>query len=588
MVGLLSATAGSALADDIEIAPEKVSPESEAADESPRTPNDDGPRQIPGRPTRKFPAHIYESIPNIQSSASDFLSSPDRWRMFYAGKWYDPYNQNVLKADIPVFGSPGHEWFFEASIISDSLFEKRRLPVPVAFGSTDAPDRNDAFGDGDQAMFVQNVITSFSLIRGNTSFKPPELEIRVAPVFNLNYVEVEEDGLLRADPARGNTRSDNYIGFQELFADVHLGNISERYDFISSRVGIQQFVSDFRGFIYNDNQPGVRFFGNANDNKWQYNLAWFNRLDKDTNSGVNTLFRDRAEDVFIANVFRQDAIALGHQVSLSLLHRQDTAGDESPHYDSNGFLVRPTSIGDERQKNVYSTYFGLTGDGHFDRINTTTALYYVTGSESHNQIASRQVDISAGMFAQELSYDIDWLRVRTSVFWASGDSDPDDGTATGFDTIFDNPNFAGGDLSFWQRQGLPFIGGGATNLKNRNSLIPNFRPGKEEGQSNFVNPGLRLYNVGFDIEVLPEFKLINNFSYLQFDQTDAIEVTRQDGSISREIGFDISTGFLYRPFLNNNVQVRGGVAALIPGEGKKNLFGDDVLYDVFTNLIFQY
>lgn len=93
-------------------------------------------RNFPGRETEKFPAQVYESIPPIENSASDFVPVPDRWRMFYAGKWYDPYNQNVLKGDIPVFGSPGHEWFTELSVISDSMFEAHRIPVGVGFAST--------------------------------------------------------------------------------------------------------------------------------------------------------------------------------------------------------------------------------------------------------------------------------------------------------------------------------------------------------------------------------------------------------------------------------------------------------------------
>lgn len=548
---------------------------------------DDG-RAIPGKPARKFPHSIYESIQPIESSASDFIATPDRWRMFYQGKLYDPYNQNVLKGDIPVFGSAEHPWFLEVSAISDSMLERRKIPVPVGNQSTSRPRSNDALGDGDQTFFNQNLVLSLALINGNTSFKPQELEFRFTPVFNLNYVDTDEDGLLRADPTRGSNRQDGHIGFQDLFADIHLANLSERYDFISTRIGIQQFISDFRGFIYNSSEPGVRFFGNYDDNHYQYNLAYFSRLDKDTNSGLNTTFNSRNEDVVIGNVFWQDLIALGHTTQANIVYRQDNAGDEGFQFDSNGFLVRPASIGDLRPKNVSSTYFGLTGDGHIGRVNTTTALYYVTGSESHNEIAQRDIQVSAAMAAQELSYDIDWIRLRTSVFWASGDANPYDGKGQGFDTVVDSPNFAGGDLSFWQRQGIPLIGGGVTNLTNRNSLVPSFRPGKEKGQANFVNPGLRLYNVGVDFDILPELKLINNASYLQFDRSEALEAVRQDGSIDRDIGWDLSTGLLYRPFLNNNVQFRAGTAFLLPGEGMKNLFGDDVLYDAFTNMILQY
>jgi hypothetical protein len=94
--------------------------------------------------------------------------------------------------------------------------------------------------------------------------------------------------------------------------------------------------------------------------------------------------------------------------------------------------------------------------------------------------------------------------------------------------------------------------------------------------------------MGVDVELMPELKLITNVSYLQFDQVAALEVARQDGSINQEIGFDLSTGFIYRPFLNNTVQIRVGAACLLPGTGYKNLFGDRVNYDIFSNLILQY
>jgi hypothetical protein len=113
-------------------------------------------------------------------------------------------------------------------------------------------------------------------------------------------------------------------------------------------------------------------------------------------------------------------------------------------------------------------------------------------------------------------------------------------------------------------------------------------PGKQQGQANFVNPGLFLYNVGIDFELTPKLKLINNVSYLRFNQTDVIETLRQDGSIDNEIGFDFSSGILYRPFLNNNVQIRVGAATLLPGAGLKNLYGSEPLYDVFSNLILAF
>jgi hypothetical protein len=548
-------------------------------------------RQRPGKLKRRisYPPFIYESVPDINSTASDFVTTPNRWRQFYVGKWYDPYNQNELKGDVPLFGAPGHEWFLELGLISDSLVERNKIALPVGGPSSTAePDRLNTIGNGTLKIAATNLVPKFSFIRGNTTFKPPEYEFRVTPVMNFNYVEAEESGILKIDPAHGKTRYDHHLGFLELFADVHLANLTDRYDFVSSRAGIQTFQSDFRGFVYNDSQPGARLFGNFDNNKWQGNLAWFHRLDKETNSNVNTNFNSRHENVLIANAYRQDALFLGHQVQGSILYRADRAGDYAQHFDDNGFLRRPAAYGDERAKNIYNWYFGLNGDGHIGRVNTTTAMYYVVGRETHNPLAGQEVDINAGMFAQELSYDIDFVRLRSSFMWASGDSDPFDSDATGFDAINDVPNFAGGDLSYWQRQALPLIAGGETFLVNNQSLLPNLRPNKQEGQSNFVNPGLWLYNLGLDIELTPKAKFISNASYLQFDQTGSLKAIRQDGSFGGSIGYDISAGFIYRPFLNNNIKFLLGTAMLIPSSGIKTLYGNHTLYHGFTNMVLEY
>lgn len=543
-------------------------------------------RERPGGEPVPFDFYNYESLPRPDAS-NDFTPVRDRWRQFYAGKWYDPYNQNALKGDIPVFGEPGEEWFTELGLISDTSFERRKIALPVGSASTSGPNRLNTLGNGYLSLLNTTLIPSFSLIKGNTTFKPQDFELRVTPAVTFNHAEAEETGVLEVDPSEGKTRDDAHLGFLELFIDKHLMNLSDRYDFISTRIGIQKFQSDFRGFVFSDEQPGARLFGNFDNNKWQANLAWFYRLDKDTNSGINT-WDARYENVFVANLFRQDVPVLGHQIEFSVVHRTDDAGSHGQHYNDNGFLTRPAAFGDERSKNIDSTYFGINGEGHFGRLNSSTSFYYVTGSESHNQISGTSEDISAELFAQELSIDKDWMRFRVSFLWASGDDDPFDGKANGFSAISDSPNFAGGDLSFFQRQFIPLIAGGGVNLTSGGSFLPDLRPGKEEGQSNFVNPGLWLYNIGADFNILPELTMITNASYLRFDNTSSLETLRQDSSFGQEIGYDISLGFVYRPFLSNNVQFRFGASTLFPGSGIKTLYGDEMMYNAFTNLVLQY
>ena len=54
------------------------------------------------------------------------------------------------------------------------------------------------------------------------------------------------------------------------------------------------------------------------------------------------------------------------------------------------------------------------------------------------------------------------------------------------------------------------------------SLLPSLRSSKEEGQSNFVNPGIWVYNAGIDADVTPKLRGFLNASYLQFDRTEPL------------------------------------------------------------------
>ena len=41
---------------------------------------------------------------------------------------------------------------------------------------------------------------------------------------------------------------------------------------------------------------------------------------------------------------------------------------------------------------------------------------------------------------------------------------------------------------------------------NPDSLVPDLRTSKIEGQANFVNPGLFLYNAGVDVDITPKLR----------------------------------------------------------------------------------
>ncbi len=521
------------------------------------------------------------------------ISVPDRWRLMQAlgfkFPWYDPYNQNQLKGDLPVLKSLGSDFFFNLGVISETNLEFRRLPIPVAGQISTSTGANNVFGRGQQSGFVQNLIVSLGLIKGDTTFRPPDYEFRFVPVFNFNRARVQEAGALNIDPSRGKRRNDNFLGVQELFVDKHLRNVSDRYDFDSLRVGIQPFTNDFRGFLFQDVPFGARLFGNRDNNRWQYNLAWFRRIEKDTNSGLNDLGKGlRDDDVFIANLYRQDFPFIGFTSQVSAVHNRNRETEKA--YDSNGFLVRPAFLGDLRGHRYNVTYLGYSGDGHLGKWNLATSTYVALGNDERSPIAHRKQNIRAAFHASELSHDFDWIRVRGSLVLASGDKNPYDGKSTGFDAIFENPQIAGSDTSFAIRQAIPLIGGGGVALSGRNGILQSLRSSKDEGQSNFVNPGLALIGAGADADVLPELRVFGNVSYLRFMNVSSLQALRTQAIPSRNLGLDFSTGIHWRPYFNQNLVINGSLAALRPGKGLKALYGErqGTLYSIAFSAIVSY
>ena len=536
------------------------------------------------------------------------LSVPDRWRIMQALGFKfpltDPYNQNILKGDLPIGDDPwlrerfpelarrlSPDWFFNLGVVSDTLVEARRLPTPVGVQTTDRAGAIDLFGQGRQSTVAQTVIASFALIKGDTTFKPPDYEFRFVPAFNVNRSQVEEVRALRVDPRAGKRRTDNHVGVQELFADVHLRNVSVRYDFDSFRGGIQPFISDFRGFVFQDVPFGVRLFGTRDNNLWQYNLAWFRRLEKDTNSGLNDVTsRMRRDDVLVANAFRQDFPVLGFTSQATAILNVNREG-RGAYFNNNGFLERPSSLGDERPHDYTVAYLGYNGDGHLGRWNLQASVYAALGRDERHPLAGRPQDIRAGFAAAELSRDFSWLRLRLSALASSGDKDPFDGKATGFDAILENPQFAGADTSFWIRQAVPLVGGGGVALSGRNGVLPSLRSSKDQGQSNFVNPGLLLLGAGVDADLMPQLRAIANLSYLRFQDTTVLGVLRNQAPPHREIGWDLSAGVQVRPFMSQNLVLNASAAALLPGKGLKQLYDEDrrgPQYSILLNLLLNY
>ncbi|HVF57950.1 MAG TPA: carboxypeptidase-like regulatory domain-containing protein [Pyrinomonadaceae bacterium] len=524
------------------------------------------------------------NIATEDATRPDRVPVRDRWRIgfpeyerygsvaggrdvpFKRGSLLDPYNQSILKGDYPIFGQ---HVFLILSGLSTTTVQQQRTPTPSNVSSA-RPGSAEFFGKPEVLAVNQLLQFSLEIFSGDTTFKPRSWAIKLSPTISLpNYVRAREQGVVQIDPRRGTNRTDTHFSFEDAFAEVKLEDVNKHYDFISIRAGIQPFVSDFRGFIYTDNNLGARVFGGFDNNRYQFNLAYFAQLEKDTNSGLNRFDR-RPQNVYVANLFRQDFLTKGYTGQLSFHFNDDR---RSVEFDRNGFQVRPALVGDARPHSVKVGYLGFSGDGHLGRLNLTNSYYFALGTDSRNPIAGRSTRVKAHMAAAEASVDKDYMRFRGSFFFASGDRNPTDAKATGFDAILDDPNFIGGQFSFWNRVGIPLAGTGV-GLVQPLSVLPNLRSSKIQGQANFVNPGILIYNAGFDIEVTQRIKAVFNFNHLRFHRTESLEYVLFQNRIRHDIGQDYSVGVAYRPLLNNNFTFTFGASALRPGRGFRDIYTD--------------
>ncbi len=166
------------------------------------------------------------------------------------GRKHDPYHQNVLKGDYPIIGQ---HTFLDVTATSINLFEGRQVPTPTTpFESTHNPNETDFFGNPNQFFTNNYYVLSFDLFHGDAAFKPVDWRLKFTPVFNFNYLDVEELAIVNPNVLDGTTRFRTWWALQEWFAEVKIADTSPAYDFTSIRVGSQPFLSDFRGFIFED------------------------------------------------------------------------------------------------------------------------------------------------------------------------------------------------------------------------------------------------------------------------------------------------------------------------------------------------
>jgi hypothetical protein len=517
-------------------------------------PDSDKPlRRRPGQPVIERNWDDAECDPNRLPTPNlagiESAKAFDRWRVIdqlgLKANVEDPYDtNNILKGDRPIFGG---NWFFNGTGTSNTLVESRRVPTH-------------------QQQFDSQTFTFDGVLyQGDTIFKPPDLQVRFTPVFN--YSDTKTSG--------GTSVTASTFGAQALFVEAHLRDVSSNYDFDSVRVGIQAVDSDFRGFVLADQPLGIRLFGTRANDVYQYNIGWFRPMPKNAARQNQFAAGLPENDILLANVYVQDMYKAGLTSEFLVMYDRSHA--------------RGTQVvsGAADDHNYDVVYLGHSVDGHLGKYNLTGSLYEVLGVEEQNAFGTQGAKVEARFAAAEISRDFDWIRVRASGLYASGDSAPFDKTEHGFDGISQSALFGGADSSFFIHQQLSLVAN-QVNLKVRDSLFPDLRSTAAPGQSNYVNPGLRLVGVGGDFDLAPSLRLSVDANQMWFDHTAPLNAILGRTLAGNDIGTDVSFNLFYRPLNSQNIILRLTAARLLAAQATKQLTGGDAPFSAFFNLILTY
>jgi hypothetical protein len=537
------------------------------------------------QPQRRRPGHTArehdeaECDPNRLPTPDTMTLQPpkaqDRWRVIdaigFPSTVTNPYaTNNLLKGDRPLLDRPifGGNWFTNNTVTSNTLVEERRIPVSAQQGTPFLAPRQQQFDS-------QTVSLDTVLYRGDTIFQPPDFQFRFTPIFN--YSDTRTSG------AQTSTKT---FGAQALFVESHLRDVSANYDFDSVRVGIQAVNSDFRGFVLADQPVGVRFFGTRDNDIYQYNVGWFRPLPKNAARQDEFSHGLPANDIVLANLYVQDLGRPGLNSEFLVMYNRNRAPGTQIVPAAQPGTAPATFIAGARH-NYDVAYLGYSVDGHLGRWNLTGSLYELLGVEEQSEFGVSHARVQANFGAVELSRDFDWIRLRASGLYASGDSNPFDKTAHGFDGISQSALFAGADSSFFIHQQLPLVLQ-QINLKPRDSLFPDLRSAAAPGESNYDNPGLRLVGVGADLDFSPALRLSLDANHLWFDQTATLAAVLGRAIPGRDIGTDVSFDLFYRPLDSQNIILRLTAARLLAAAANQPLTGGDAPFSAFFNLILTY
>ena len=266
-----------------------------------KLPREPGPGEIaprragPSVPERYFPPPVDASqVPApAMETRRETLPVPDRWRIMQAlglrSSWLDPYNQNVLKGDLPIASEPGFQrrfpalaerlapdWFVNLGAISDTLVEARRPADARRARSGERPGSVDVLRARPASRRSPDPHRVDRAHQGGHDVQAAGLRgfARRCPVQHQHASSRGGRARCALDSAEGLTRSDGHVGLQERSVDVHLRNVSRA---LRLRLGARRHPAVHVAISAASSSTTCRSASGSSalrdNNQWQYNLA---------------------------------------------------------------------------------------------------------------------------------------------------------------------------------------------------------------------------------------------------------------------------------------------------------------------------
>lgn len=391
---------------------------------------------------------------------------------------------------------------------------------------------------------------------------------------------------------------------------------------IRVKAGIQPYTSDFIGSIYDDTDPGLRLYGNVEGIEWS--ILGMQRLENDLVSRLNDTGENRDQEVYIAHALFKVGDTL---VKPSLHFNDDHEGDHDrgrsdKHEEVQAFYAGFTTYGPIGPFQVLTGLYGVWGDqdngtingldfrgllgydpNSKDPANAATAKYLFPGRTPKDN----DMNINAYLAYIDIAHTMleGKLTVHTGLFYGTGDEDPFDDDAEGFDSISDNVNVWGDrgiiiddriSVNFASVRALGLARQASVTVVNDDSPYTSLRD--RDDSSNFINPGIIAWNLGATVKPIESLDVNTNFTYFWWESTDVLEDVltvnnalnatldpnsngkyRTEG-LNHDIGFEWSVDANYA--LNKNFSLFSGAALFWWDDEMKKFFGDD---DMATNFL---